>query len=169
MAEKPPSLFQTGQNQCIRCLASFGCQRSNERSFEDVAGTSFQATEPPDFWAIYKRETARYDEAFVGRHDRDLNVVIVTVRPLPFAPTTHLTQLLSRHFCIPSSVRSLLCRTLGPNPIRTANLQPCLLSTWATLVSSHQFRKLPSGTTSPSCSSSRVTCSACSLCSLQSW
>jgi len=135
MAEKhdePPSPLQTSQNRCVRGLTSFGCQRLNERSFKDVAGTSFQATEMCDaFWTIYERETTRYDEAFVGRHDRELNVVIVAVRSLPFAPTTHLTRLLARRFCIPSSVRSLPCRTLGPNPIRRANLQPCSLSTWA--------------------------------------
>lgn len=33
------------------------------------------------FWPMYEREAARYDKAFVERHDRELNAVIVMVHP----------------------------------------------------------------------------------------
>jgi len=34
------------------------------------------------FYTVYERETAQYDKAFVERYDRELNTVIVMVRPL---------------------------------------------------------------------------------------
>ena len=57
------------------------------------------------FYTTYEREAARYDKAFVERHDSGLNVVIAMVRPHPFTFVTHLTCFFGRGFYIPPSAR----------------------------------------------------------------
>ena len=105
-AKRSPRCCDLVQSGTFEVLHRSCCMSLSENSFED-AKTFFQLTENGDIrfdFSVVDRRMRAQDEQDSTERRRSFDIIIIIVRPLPFALITHLTRTLTRRLRFPQLV-----------------------------------------------------------------
>ena len=90
-AKGAPRHSKSIQSGTFKPFCRLGRRPLNGHSLHDALRAFFKPIKNDDprldFYTVYKREATDYDTDYVKKYDEDLNITLIFVRHLPFAPT----------------------------------------------------------------------------------